>query len=337
MSKNKKWVAAAVALFLLAPMIAFALTTEALEIESITVTAPIVETNPANYAPIAENLNYTTYKGVAVYGKFAAVDPEGDLLTFRIVSQPKKGNVTVSDSKFIYTPSSSKKGKDMFTYVALDPNGNVSQEATVNLVIEKQSTKITYADMAGNEAEYSALRLAEDGVFIGEQVGSNYYFNPNETLSRGEFLAMCSAVTDIAPLTDIERTGFSDDALMPAWVKPYVGAALMDGIISGYRTESGSAIFAPNLPITYAEAVVMLNNALDISDVKSVSYFDSEGIVPAWASQAAANLSACNILNDVTLSTNAPLTRAQAASILAPAAELLKARKNGKSFLSWAF
>jgi hypothetical protein len=81
----------------------------------------------------------------------------------------------------------------------------------------------------------------------------------------------------------------------------------------------------------------MLNNSLDISNVKSASYFDSEGIVPAWASQAAANLSACNVIDDVSLSTNAPLTRAQAAAMLAPAAELLKARKEGKSLLSWAF
>ena len=36
-----------------------------------------------NNAPIAENLNLVTYKNVALTGQFSAVDPEGDILTFR--------------------------------------------------------------------------------------------------------------------------------------------------------------------------------------------------------------------------------------------------------------
>jgi hypothetical protein len=74
-TKNKKLAAIALALFLLLPVIAYALNASAVEIESVTVSVPILEQNPTNYAPVAENLNYTTYKGVAVCGKFAAIDP----------------------------------------------------------------------------------------------------------------------------------------------------------------------------------------------------------------------------------------------------------------------
>jgi hypothetical protein len=333
----KKSLALTLAVFMLTPIIALSVFGGAVEIESVNVTAPVLEQNPPNYAPVAENLNCTTYKGVAVYGSFAAIDPEGDLLSFRLIALPKKGEVIVNDSSFIYTPSNNKKGKDYFTYVALDPYGNVSEEARVDIVIEKQSSKVTYADMTGNAAHFAALKLAEDGVFVGEKVGSSYYFNPSETLTRGEFLAMCATLTELEPLDSIIRTGFADDGQMPVWVKPYVSAALMQGMISGYRTESGAAIFAPQVVISQAEAVVMLNNALGISNVKSASFFAEDGSVPAWASQAVANLSACDVIGDISMTSTNVLTRADAAKMLAQASTVLEARESGKSLLSWAF
>lgn len=337
MSAKKRIMAAAVALFLLAPVIALSVSGGALEIETVSVTMPAAESEPVNYAPVAENLNYTTYKGVTLFGEFAAIDPEGELVSFRIVTQPAKGDVTVADNRFRYVPNSKKKGKDSFTYVALDASGNASQEATVSVIIEKQSTDVMYSDMNGNPAEYSALRLAEEGIFVGEKLGDLYNFNPNATVSRSEFLAMCAKVSGMEPITDVTSTGFADDAIIPTWVKPYVSAALMGGMINGYSGDGGAAVFAAIQPISFSEAAVMLNNALQISDVRSVSFFADETLVPVWASQAAANLNACNILEDITLNANKPVTRAEAATVLARAAELVASRNDGHSLLSWAF
>ena len=72
----------------------------------------------SNSTPIAENLEISTYKNVAVTGQFAAVDPEGDLLTFRLVDKPARGAVTLSEdgsAQFVYTPYENKTGKDSFT------------------------------------------------------------------------------------------------------------------------------------------------------------------------------------------------------------------------------
>ena len=44
-------------------------------------------------APVAENLELTTYRGVSVGGTLAATDPEGDPLTYRITTAPVKGTV----------------------------------------------------------------------------------------------------------------------------------------------------------------------------------------------------------------------------------------------------
>lgn len=145
----------------------------------------------ANDAPIAENLSITTYRNIAVSGQCAAVDPEGDLLTFQLSEKPARGQVVLNeDGSFCYTPYENKKGKDSFTYVATDSCGNRSQEATVKITIEKQTTKVSYSDMSGNQAHYAALRLAEHGIFTGTKVGSVYCFGPDTPVSREEFLAM---------------------------------------------------------------------------------------------------------------------------------------------------
>ena len=60
-----------------------------------------------------------------------------------------------------------RRGKDSFSYVAVDQAGNVSQPAEVSVKIEKPRTEVTYADMAGHPAHKAAITLAEEGIFVG--------------------------------------------------------------------------------------------------------------------------------------------------------------------------
>jgi hypothetical protein len=290
----------------------------------------------ANNAPVAENISLKTYRSVSVKGVFQAVDPEGDLVTFRLASEPEKGTVVLNGENFVYTPIEGKKGRDSFNYVAIDEPGNVSREAIVSIQIEKQSVKVSYTDMAGNGADYSAVKLAEYNIFVGEKYTDGYHFNPAQPVTRGEFLSMCSAVSGLEPLSGITRTGFSDDAEISMWLKPYVSAALMSGVIQGYTTEAGDIVFSPERPITLGEAAVMVNNALNISDVIKTSNNWGEA-VPAWARQAADNLHACDIYNSSTFEYAKTLTRADASQLICAAIDLVEARKDKGSLLSWAF
>ncbi len=52
-----------------------------------------------------------------------------------IVSQPSNGTVSISGSQIIYTPNPGFSGTDVFTYEAIDPNGN-TDTATVTVTIE---------------------------------------------------------------------------------------------------------------------------------------------------------------------------------------------------------
>ncbi|NLV86338.1 MAG: hypothetical protein GX025_03870 [Clostridiales bacterium] len=272
-------------------------------------------------APIAENLEICTYRGVSVEGMLKATHPEGQAVSFKISTHPTKGELVLGDNgSFVYTPNEGKRGKDYFGYKAMDVNGNSSCEATVIIKIEKQAKSISYSDMDGNGAGAAAVALAEKNIFIGEQLGGQYVFRPEAKVSRSEFLAMCMRLSDIDILSGVITTGFGDDEDIPMYMKPYVSTALLTGIISGYTDGSHTAVFSGKNNISYPEAAVILNRCLGLSDVR-VSGLD--GSVPVWSVQACANLSACRISE---YNEEQQLTRADCAKLLMNAMRVLESR-----------
>ncbi len=279
------------------------------------------EPNTVNAAPVVENQELETYRGVSVGGQLTAHDPDGDGVTFEVTTQPMKGAVDISpEGYFVYTPKEGKRGKDYFGFRAVDSFGNASQEGTVIIKLIKQKTKVTYSDMTGDGAEYAALVLAENGVFTGEKVGTSYVFSPDTEMDRGEFLSMCMAAADCDVLRGVTSTGFKDDEAIGPWLKPYVATALMNGYISGQ-----SAAFDPAGSLTVGEACVTLNNVLGVTNVVSAAaYVGEEDSNASWA-QAVANLTACGVM-ERELDVETVLTRAGAAQMLAKAIALLAGR-----------
>ncbi len=274
----------------------------------------------ADGAPVAENMELTTYRNVSVGGRLQAVDPEGDVVLFELTTPPMKGSLDLdSDGRFVYSPGEDKKGRDYFGFRAVDALGNTSQEATVIIKIMKQKSSVSYDDLDGSATERDAVRLAENGVFTGIGIGASLLFEPGEPVTRGEFLAMCMKLTGAQVLTGVSATGFTDDQSMPAWLKPYVATALMDGYVTG-RTGAFGPTFDGCELITCSEATVMLDNVLALSDS---SVFDSAA--PVWAAQAAANLSACDML-PYGCGYGETLTRADAAAMLSAALDVLDKR-----------
>lgn len=291
-----------------------------------------------NNPPVARNMELTTYKNVAITGYFDAVDGEGDCLTFQLTSTPARGAVTLAEdgsSQFVYTPYENKTGRDSFTYVAIDPAGNTSPEAKVSLRIDKPDTKVTYSDLAGHPVQKAAIRLAEEGVYVGRYVNGRYFFDPDQPVTRAQFLTMAMSVAGLEDLEGITLTGFSDDDAIPTWAKGAVSAALKAGVVQGSRDESGAPVFRAGSSISRAEAAVMLDNLLDITDVPVTVFSAGSG---HWAAQSAANLSASGIIRaedagSVPLS--GTLTMADAAEMLDGALDMMETRDSG-SWLPWA-
>lgn len=284
-----------------------------------------------NFPPIAKNMELNTYKNVAVTGYFDAADNEGDTLTFRLTSTPTRGSVVMAEdgsSQFVYTPYENKTGRDSFSFIAEDTAGNTSPEATVSIRIVKPDTKVTYADLEGHSAHKAAIRLAEDGIYVGAYMNGHYFFEPDRPVSRAQFLTMAMDCTDVLPLEGISLTGFHDDAAIPTWAKGPVSAALKAGIIRGGKDENGAPVFGADQVITRGEAHVMLNNLLEIADVP-VEVF-SPGDSGHWASQASANLAASGVLSpDGTgaAALSQPLTMGDAAQLLDGALTLISERE----------
>ena len=304
----------------------------ALTVPALALTTPTAEVE--NAAPIAEDLSLTTYKGVAIFSRFAAVDPEGDLVTFQIVDSPARGQVALDETDpaaFTYTPYEGKKGKDSFTYVAIDAKGNTSQPATVKVVIQKQKAAVSYSDMAGDPAHYAALRLAEAGVYTGRQVGALYCFDPGESFTREEFLAMAMTAAGMAPLDGVTLTGFYDDAEISAWAKGYVSAGLVQGTVQGSRNGEGQTVFAPGSAVTQAEAAVIIDRLLATGDVSAASSVFSVETAPAWAYQSVVNMEAVSVLSS-SADLYKPLTRAEAAVMLSAMLDVLDSRDAGGLF-----
>jgi len=284
-----------------------------------------------NSAPVAENLEIETYRCIPVEGEFRSLDPEGDPVTYTVTKDGKKGSVTIDGGKFTYTPAEGKKGKDSFSYVAIDSLGNISNEAIVTVKILKQTSSVTYSDLEGNSAWYAAAYLAENDIFVGQRVGDRWLFDPSAPVTRGEFLVMCMELAELQKLDDMTVTGFADDSDIPLWQKPYITAAVLSDIVEGRRSD-GQLVFSASDAVTFPEAAVMLNNTLSITNV---SYDDQQAAVPAWACQAAANLRSCNIVT-TDFSGSGTVTRADAAKMLLGASRLLGSRAEDDSLLSWA-
>ena len=295
-------------------------------------TATIYLLDKENNPPVARNMELSTYKNVAITGYFDAVDGEGDALTFQLTSTPARGSVTLAEdgsSQFVYTPYENKTGSDSFTYVAIDPAGNSSPEAKVSLRIDKPDTKVSYSDLEGHPVQKSAIRLAEEGVYVGRYVNGRYFFDPDQAVSRAQFLTMAMSVAGLADLEGITITGFSDDDAIPTWAKGAVSAALKAGVVQGSRSESGAPIFGAQETISRAEAAVMLDNLLEITDVPVAVFSPDNG---HWAAQAASGIFRGQAAGAVQLADT--LTMADAAEMLDGALDMMDARSSG-SWLPW--
>lgn len=250
-----------------------------------------------------------------------------------MVDGPARGQVTLDENDpaaFWYTPYEGKKGKDSFTYVAIDAKGNTSEPATVKISIQKQKTTVSYSDLDGSPAHYAALRLAEAGVYTGRKVGNLYCFDPNAAFTREEFLTMAMTAADVSPISDVSLTGFYDDEEISSWAKGYVSAALIQGAVQGSPNEVGQVVFNAGDTVTCAQAAVIIDRLLATGDVASSAAFSVE-TAPAWAYQSVVNMEAVSVL-PTSANLSQQLTRAEAAEMLSAMLDVLEARSTSGWF-----
>ena len=268
-----------------------------------------------NEAPVCRDVKFETYKNIANTGVLSASDPEGDTLTYQLVKEPKRGTVDLApDGSFTYTLAQNKVGKDVFTYTATDSAGTVSNVANVTVKIVKPTDKAMYQDLAGDTLAYTAMWLKDRGVYTGKRIAGNLCFEPEGTLTRGEFLVMAMKLLGAEPESARLTSGFADESKTPAWMRPYIVSAFKSGMVSGVTSPDGM-VFRPSSNLTRAEAAVMLQNILDLPQSQEAAVFSEDCAVPVWAQASVSALESAGISIPVTTSAE-NLTRREAAELL---------------------
>jgi VCBS repeat-containing protein len=119
---------------------------------TITVTA-------VNDPPIAQDQSVTTAEDTAKEITLVATDPDGDALTYIIVSQPQHGSLsTVSGNIVTYTPAANYFGPDGFTFKASDGSLD-SNTATVTITVTAVNDPPVAQDQAVTTAEDTAKEI----------------------------------------------------------------------------------------------------------------------------------------------------------------------------------
>ncbi len=260
-------------------------------------------------APVAQDSSLETYKNLPNEGKLNVSDPEGERLTYTLVRSPKRGSVELGeDGSFTYTPKHNKVGVDSFTFTAADPAGNVSREATVTVQILKPAQTARYTDTVGRDCRFEAEWLRSTGLFEGEKLNGQDCFYPDKAVSYGQFLAMTVKLLEI-PTQGQELESGALDA--PQWLRPYLTAAIRSGLTEGLP-HSQTGAFPAEEPITWAEAAVILQNALDLTVSQQTLEQEQSQQCPVWAASSVTVMGE----NGVQLDAQKELTRADVANIL---------------------
>ena len=227
---------------------------------------------------------------------------ENATLTYIIVEQPSNGTLVHSDETspdFTYTPTLDFIGEDYFTYKVNDGTSD-SNIAKVTITISEPTSDIIpfyYMDMQEHWANYSASQLAARGLIIGEEIGSRFYFYPNREMTRADFILFLLAITESNEDAEIKipDVKFADAESTPDWLVEAAKLAYAKGIIKG-SADGNSLYLNAYKSLSRKEAVVMIDNILQIPDVtEKIDYKDLDEI-PEWALQSVKNLSAYEIV-----------------------------------------
>ncbi len=93
-----------------------------------------VTVQDANQPPLAPNLDLETAEDVQLHLELTATDPDGDPLSFRILTAPNHGQLKGTPPHLTYTPDADFNGTDSFSFLANDGSLD-SAHATVTLAI----------------------------------------------------------------------------------------------------------------------------------------------------------------------------------------------------------
>ncbi|MDD4688738.1 MAG: S-layer homology domain-containing protein [Eubacteriales bacterium] len=276
--------------------------------------------------------------------RFSTLPEEGELL---LNDQPIEAAQVIEESELggiVYRPESNFTGDVNLTWQASDGN-EFSPDGTIKITIEddtpipedseenpddeideeeplpEEEKIFPYIDIEDHWSKPYAVDLALDNVFRGNQIGGNFYFEPDTVLTRGDFVMLLNAVLGISGETpNVEDFAFTDKDSMPLWLYNQGLLAYESGIIKGSGTGDKVA-FLPYETLNRAAAFTMLYNIIDEFNTPkpyALTFADNSS-VPSWSVDAIQNLLGFKVISgypDNTIRPYGVITRAEAAALI---------------------
>ena len=181
-------------------------------------TAATVSINvTTNRPPVAELQNLTTGEDASVAVNLAGNDPDGDTLTYSVVTGPAHGSLSGIVPNLTYTPNKNFSGQDSFTFKVNDgtaesPVGSVAISvtgvndapiATSDTITTTEDTPaavvLTAIDPDGNPLTYSIVKGPDHGALSGAEPNLVYTPSPNYNGPDGFTFKASDGTADSAP------------------------------------------------------------------------------------------------------------------------------------------
>jgi hypothetical protein len=157
----------------------------------------------------------------------------------------------------------------------------VSSSYTPNVQVEIAdiAKHATLTDIHGHWAESAIAEAVELGFVAGYADGT---FRPQSSVTRAEFVTMLAQallMSAEAETVNEQELNFTDQAHIPGWSRPWVGAAVKAGLLHGYADHT----IRPGQRITRVEAIALLVQVLGRkSNVKPLLTLTDRDQIPAW-------------------------------------------------------
>ncbi|MHC4494635.1 MAG: Ig domain-containing protein, partial [Planctomycetota bacterium] len=164
--------------------------------DSVVTTVSITMT-PANDPPIATADNVTLLEDMSTSIALAGIDPDGNQLTYSIVTEPAHGTLSGTEPNMTYMPDPNFSGSDGFTFKANDgvsdsmpavvsimvaPVDDPPAAVGSNVTLEEDTAAaimLTGKDLDGDALKYTVLRSPLHGKLSGEAPALTYTPDPN--------------------------------------------------------------------------------------------------------------------------------------------------------------
>ncbi len=193
----------------------------------VEMTCRIRLTDGVNRAPSVSGipearLSVAAQSGTRTFGTLLSAEPDGDGVTYLLVTSPEHGSVILRDpetGEYCYTPREGYTGTDRFRYVVRDEYGNYSGIATVSVTVKDRATETVFDDMVGSPREGDALIAVAAGIMQGRIAGDSRLFDPENAVAKGEFVVMAMKAAGIAPRAGLDHTFFDNDAEIPDTIR----------------------------------------------------------------------------------------------------------------------